>query len=607
MEANLKFADLASYIKSFDNEIEIEINLNDIEHYIHDKAISIKNYDGPSKKIIFSKINQPGNNTRIEKIELLNCKNLDLEIKKNSVLPELFIKYCYGITILVKNSTIGTSGVHGLCSFNPTEQQEENITAFTIIHSCINGPIRFSETKFNTFKIDQCQFTLNPDEHGLQNIDTNIYLKEVSMNKFEVDSIRESASCFRLEDSKFNKVLLHPNKGSIHLDKLEIQNTEITLLSMKKPEEDDIVSLHSLLVDNNSTIKAIEIINAKVSSLAIQKSNIQVFDFINTKEIISAYPICNINFTSVTINRLLISKAPSIDRLFFADIQIIEGRIEECQIKKVEFQKSLLVNSSLYIYNCTCGGLKFLDFFNFGKLSFKSFTPLNNTEKQTLHIEASDLGKAQFINCNLGGKSWKYYFASSNILGLFLVNNNFPEEGISDEDLKGNNNRELFSQLYKVFENNGNRPRALLYKKKSLESYRKELKDKKEKNLRQKFDQASLWVNQLSNEFNFSVWRALWVLFIISIVFFFFYCLSIGYTFSLQWNDPVIWKRFFNLAAHWFEFISPIRDTNFIHPIEGDKAITVHAGTRFIDGFSRVIISYMIYQFIQAFRKFGKE
>ncbi|MNJ90682.1 hypothetical protein D3C87_83180 [compost metagenome] len=109
-------------------------------------------------------------------------------------------------------------------------------------------------------------------------------------------------------------------------------------------------------------------------------------------------------------------------------------------------------------------------------------------------------------------------------------------------------------------------------------------------------DQIILGLNNLSNKHGLSIGRPVFWFIVLTLIGYFLYLLSLGKTFDC--SKPVDWKLF----GYYFSFIDITHRTDFL---VDKKALTGWA--LMIDYLNKIIIGYLIYQFIAAFRKYGKK
>ncbi|HZL08938.1 MAG TPA: hypothetical protein VFC65_02985 [Prolixibacteraceae bacterium] len=228
---------------------------------------------------------------------------------------------------------------------------------------------------------------------------------------------------------------------------------------------------------------------------------------------------------------------------------------------------------------------------------------LQKHNKPTIRISQSSLGKAEFTNCPLA--DYRFEFNSSKITDCFISGGSIPKENIQIINTVQNSIEEyqqkasFFNQFKKIFESQGDIYHATQFQAKWADEQRNllELIHKKEKGwFNTTF--SDLWIlklNKWSNLHGESWPRAfIWIM-SLGLVFYLPYLFSIGRLFTPSKFD-------FNLIGYYFEFLNPAHRFNFIN--EGNIA---NGLTVFIDLVWRIVVAYLIFQFIVAFRKHTKK
>jgi len=223
--------------------------------------------------------------------------------------------------------------------------------------------------------------------------------------------------------------------------------------------------------------------------------------------------------------------------------------------------------------------------------------------KATIRIGQTSLGKTEFTNCPLA--DFRIEYNSSKITDCFISGGSIPIKNIHIIDAESGSIEEyqqrtsFFNQFKKIFEAQGDIYHATQFQAKWADEQRKLLKliHKGEKGwFNTTF--SDLWIlklNKWSNLHGESWPRAfIWILGL-GLVFYLTYLCSIGRLFTHGEFD-------FNLMGYYFEFLNPAHKFNFIN--EGNIA---NGLTVFIDVVWRIIVAYLIYQFISAFRKHTKK
>jgi hypothetical protein len=236
----------------------------------------------------------------------------------------------------------------------------------------------------------------------------------------------------------------------------------------------------------------------------------------------------------------------------------------------------------------------FRDYINAGIVNFANIGLTENLE-----FTNSDLGKTTFINCDFFYR--KLLFRSSKITEVALAGSRFPQpgniiSGRSDDSVK--QRRLAFSQIKKVFETRGDNIEAGKYQAEELNVYYSELKFGWEK--------INLGFNKYSNNHGQSWERPLILLILSGVLFYTIFCLSLGVTFDFSLTGL---KEFGRLACYFFEFINPIRKSDFLPKeiLQPAGEPNIPALAFLVDNVSKIFTAYLVYQLIAAFRKHGKK
>ena len=115
------------------------------------------------------------------------------------------------------------------------------------------------------------------------------------------------------------------------------------------------------------------------------------------------------------------------------------------------------------------------------------------------------------------------------------------------------------------------------------------------------WDIVTLWINKHSNDFGSSWSQALGWNFKFMIPIYIFHNFALGYTID---GAKESWDNFWKLFFLFTEFVFPIHKADYISEQMGP---CVTNWSRFWDMVGRIVSGYLIYQMVQAFRKFGKK
>ncbi|PTX63490.1 hypothetical protein C8N46_10190 [Kordia periserrulae] len=247
-------------------------------------------------------------------------------------------------------------------------------------------------------------------------------------------------------------------------------------------------------------------------------------------------------------------------------------------------------------------------FYHFSELSlknlfFENFTNLGNITiskislSENITIKYSDLGKLTFIDCDFSNR--EMLFLSSKINDITLAGAKFPSPKKINSLINNKEQKKLaVSQIKKVFQNIGDSLTASEYKAEELNTY--------ESTLNWSWEKINLYLNKLTNNHGQN-WIQPLVLLLISTAFFFsIYCFSLGFKFELKSYQNI--EVFLKNCSYYFEFLNPIRKSDFLPKIllGSEKLRDISNVTYLIDSVAKIFNGYLLYQFIAAFRKFGR-
>ncbi len=237
------------------------------------------------------------------------------------------------------------------------------------------------------------------------------------------------------------------------------------------------------------------------------------------------------------------------------------------------------------------------------EINFYNISPLKLKDGESkIEIHRSNLDKSWFDNID---------FSKYNIISFYrtkfgkstFTSCNFPIDSIGFEKFKSLNNihypdkksdnyykdqYEIFLQLKVLLESTGN-----TYESQKLHAISYDAL-KKIKQI-STWDKAILWINSQSNNHGLSAQRPFFLFFFSSIILYILYLYSLGRIFNTNHIDC-------SLIGYYFSFIDITHRVDFLV----DKREFNWASLT-IDFFSKITLGFFIYQFIAAFRKYGKK
>ncbi|AKD53799.1 hypothetical protein [Spirosoma radiotolerans] len=234
----------------------------------------------------------------------------------------------------------------------------------------------------------------------------------------------------------------------------------------------------------------------------------------------------------------------------------------------------------------------------------------NNNIKAKISIEYSNLGKIDFIGCNLN--EFNFEFAYSKITEVFLAGTNMPDlisvpVNKSEEFYK--QQRLGYSQIKKIYENRGDFVESGNYYAKEMDSYFKSLSYSENG-----WEKLNLLLSKVSSNYGQSWIKGLISSLIVSVFLFSLYCNSLGYKLSLPATDHTL-NNFHEIESYLLEFMNPLHKADYIpeqlYIFENHTKLSaeyiIPRKARVLDVLSRIVIGYFLYQFVQAFRRYGKK
>jgi hypothetical protein len=227
----------------------------------------------------------------------------------------------------------------------------------------------------------------------------------------------------------------------------------------------------------------------------------------------------------------------------------------------------------------------------------------SNPEKGLLEIKHSTLKNVDFSNFLFDTFS-RISIYRNNLKDLKLSACNFPNvtdmlsifftvENIHYPEKTDNNYNKLkydtLIQLKNIIESSGNIYESQKFHELANESLRK-IEDLN------KWDKLILCSNNVTNSHGLSIKKPLCIALIFSILLYIVYLFSLGKIFNFNDNFDL------DLIGYYFPFIDFTHKLDFLVSKEELNGFSL-----FFDYLNRIVIAYLGYQFISAFRKFGKQ
>ncbi|MBM2815988.1 MAG: hypothetical protein HW421_2750 [Ignavibacteria bacterium] len=287
---------------------------------------------------------------------------------------------------------------------------------------------------------------------------------------------------------------------------------------------------------------------------------------------------------------------------FEEDVDFLSTKFfEETDFSSTQFLGHALFNNSYFRNNTKFDSALFEKTTDFTETEFENEV---NFDKALFNLIAK-FNKSKINEANILNIYFKFPvdFSDSEIEKIDLTGTVFNAYAVFNNcDIK-NADRNTFRIIKHELIRNNNRLDTVIYHKKEMEAFRKELnenKNNKYSTLKKYQELFVLFINRWSNNYGTSWLRGFGFTFIIAFIFFFLLvqCGLNERYFAWGWDN---WSSFWDVCdmhlSYFFKFISPT------HGFEFD-GIKLSGIGYFIDFISRIAIGFGYFQIIQAFRKY---
>lgn len=299
-----------------------------------------------------------------------------------------------------------------------------------------------------------------------------------------------------------------------------------------------------------------------------------------------------------------------------------EISINSAQINKLLICKRIKSSGNLYLKKLSLNQLSFESFENEGRISItdvrsggvlkkdlKTGTIIETPAPSTFQILNSDMGSISFFNMDFDSFD-TIIIKDSKLNEIKTINKHLPtseEKKIYANESKEQNSHfleKLYNHLYFAMQKQGNRTQEIKYYAEYLEFHRKNKLEKLKgtalihKIFKQDwYTPLSLWLHKSTSSYGTNWLRAFLCIIGVGAVTYFAYAVSlpeIKFGFRYFTNN--------NLSFHiryFFEFLLPVHKMTLIDHTNPTGLSAL------IDTLGRIFISFLIYQTIAAFRRFG--
>ncbi|UTW61330.1 hypothetical protein KFE98_15095 [bacterium SCSIO 12741] len=301
------------------------------------------------------------------------------------------------------------------------------------------------------------------------------------------------------------------------------------------------------------------------------------------------------------------------------EFEFYGGTIRETfSVSEMKLQKLVITGngtnfpSKIHFRSLRISQLIFRDFNITSSIQFTDIHRFHELVKTTfVEFTRSSFHKLELIGCQFEKFDF-VVFNSSDLTNAFIAKTNFPDDvriakikvGKPKEfvyKVDKDQGKQFFEQIKTVHQKHGNRTEALKYQAKELSAYFELLTWKESF-----WDKFTLCFSKWSNKFGTSWFQGFRFFAGTTILFYFLILLSTeNVHLVFPWNMTS--DDLGTFTANYFRFIDPtsgvFKKWDFIYEMEnGDISLFVVI----LLFFSKIFIVTMIYQIVQAFRKFGK-
>lgn len=340
-----------------------------------------------------------------------------------------------------------------------------------------------------------------------------------------------------------------------------------------------------IIDDIEHTVKTLTLGGNKGKELSILGKNTEMIyfdedeiDFIKIDQVFNILSIINKSDKYVFVNELLLKATPQENQ--------VSAIFDNLSVEVLSI-KGEIFKTTLSFYNILCRVLSIKDFINNGKFLFDNF--IINKGGRVEFIRA-DLSSFQLMSTNFS-EAESFVIRSSNITNIATYDTVFPELISSNSNSKENLNtkRDIYRHLKNAASKQSDRLNELRYEAIEMKILGQILEETSNQ------DRWIFRINNWSSKHG-QDWRLVIKKFLfVSIPAFCVIQLLMGYT---SFNPQAV---FANLAS-FTQFANPIH--RFGETFGYQQALWADGLAQLVDALYRLFASYMVFQFLRAFRKY---
>lgn len=593
----------------------------------HIQKMSMANF----RTLVKNVKNDVANFKKFERLKDLEFYDLDYTYAKRVILIHN-ISVPEGLNISNKHGSWGADWIvcldSDISSINVENAKIRGETSAYKFAGCTIGNIKIYESKIGDFEFVSCE------------------IANTKNGKIEI--LGSETGYFQFRGCKVGKIRIHRGSetGYFRVDNgSEIEDFELANSSADYFRIKGKSSIGNFVIKNGSKADEFSIEDCKMFNFTLTSGTVRIFSF----------KLCSLNkFTLFRNNKFDIFISGSRINWFILKECILglesSISISDTEIFYLQMVKFAVVGN-LFLRNVSpmAQSIKFIS----GTDEMSEIYEKVNAENEknlpeipTFLLYHSSLGKTEFTNCGLEG--FRLNYSNSNLLDTFIVGGNLPNIQLQivtkievDKDGKETltfadesssespyQKASLFNQLKKILERAGDTYGSSLLQSEWADNQLKYLKlvkkekfksgkrgiissilkrlleffvaigrwfKKKMENNQINQDIFSFRINKYSNNHDENWLRALGWIVVFSVIFYLLFLYAHG---ILDINGEFDWE----LVGKYFAFLNPLNNTNFLE--EKNKSI----GWLIVVDFSaKLILGFLIYKFLRAFRKYGKK
>lgn len=541
-----------------------------------------------------------------------------INISTNTLKKNLIFEGYYSAKLKIESNTIDDSLVLGEKTLKPFCGKYEQLSSFkqvSITGGSINNRLTIYKAEFHSSfvissetlfvkwleikeSIFNEEFILAHASFSLVNIYGGKFKDSVRTHFAKIKEIYISGGCiekFEIKEGYLERVYV---EGLSAIDNLKLSEKFLRIDNVIIEQSNPV----KILIKGNRNKSGFELNAITFNSLSFHKDSVfQVYEI----ELCKIHFLYFVNFGNIIFNDVLFKPGQNSENFSFSIVNSDLGKTSflDCEEEKQSNGSYVFVNSrileSYFSNEVIPENIEILKGKEWKNISPKERARSLSKQKEILFNQLRKLNEGK---SNLA-LAMHYKALSHNAKIAFLYYSNIPPAEELTRSIKGYKYLPfLLKFTFFIF--------YILYVGISL-IFTIVLLPFNRKRRNDFFEFLTLCLNKVTNNHGKSWQRALfWLLFVI-VSSYYTYCRLSGIELGNIYNSNHV-EQFYKISSYIGDFLNPIpkeRDT-FDSFYDGDASIKVPernlAQARFFALLSKIIIAYFVYQFIQAFRRFGR-